>query len=77
MFKSTKFQNIYERFISVNNQFIKTNMEECSMASDMDDEEETWDIDWDDVIAKIESEIKKYDAPRISHDEILKVPMRY
>ena len=47
------------------------------MENGMENEEDTWDIDWDDVVTKIENEIKKYDAPRISHDEILKAPMRY
>jgi hypothetical protein len=43
----------------------------------MENEDETWDIDWDAVISKIEAEVRKYETPRVFHDEILKAPMRY
>jgi hypothetical protein len=47
------------------------------MANNIEDNEETWEIDWDAVIEKIEKDVQKYHAPRIFHDEILKSPMRF
>jgi hypothetical protein len=42
----------------------------------MEKEDEIWEVDWDKVVSNIEAEVKKYEIPRVSHDEILKAPMR-
>ena len=47
------------------------------MENGTENEDDTWNIDWDEIVHKIEDEIRKYDAPRTFHDEILKAPMRY
>jgi len=71
------FHDIYENFITVKSEITKWRMEECSMENDVENEEDVWDIDWDLVVTKIEEEIRKYDAPRITHAEIFKAPMIY